>query len=423
MVKKASRKITGELVKLTQRFHTELLSGDDEQVFEELITEESSEILAAVAWPLAAYRQNRLGSILDPELNPFPGMPLPDAWSLAFQMDRGNCRSVLFKGLAEGIQRYQLDRFYPDKAIAFKDKRSVILAADTPGPLLLMPFREDENGYRIDFLVLLLFSMGVRASIFWEAASYAENNGQATYAVEYLRLAQGLKKAYTRINRLMCEHPFISCHITEARKLEIRQEMQVVERASDKLQVLTLSKQASLAVHESLLLKDYEKILQIVTNVAMAMERSPDAFAGLGEEHIRQHLVVQLNGQFPGRVTAETFNYYGKTDILIRRENDNIFVAECKFWKGAAAFAEAIDQLLRYATWRDTRLALFIFNRRRNLSNVLSQISSALKQHPAFLREEAYDTKRGFRAYLAHSGDPEQQLLITILVFDLPNDK
>jgi hypothetical protein len=43
---------------------------------------------------------------------------------------------------------------------------------------------------------------------------------------------------------------------------------------------------------------------------------------------------VQLNGQYQGQATGETFNHVGKTDILIRHENKNVFVAECKFWGG-----------------------------------------------------------------------------------------
>lgn len=41
----------------------------------------------------------------------------------------------------------------------------------------------------------------------------------------------------------------------------------------------------------------------------------------------------------------ETFNSSGKTDILIRVENRNIFIAECKFWRGPKSFGEAIEQL------------------------------------------------------------------------------
>src|ERR1700738_805507 len=35
----------------------------------------------------------------------------------------------------------------------------------------------------------------------------------------------------------------------------------------------------------------------------------------------------------------------GKTDILIRKDGKNVFIAECKFWKGEKAFLETIDQI------------------------------------------------------------------------------
>jgi hypothetical protein len=41
--------------------------------------------------------------------------------------------------------------------------------------------------------------------------------------------------------------------------------------------------------------------------------------------------LVQLNGQYEGQATGETFNFQGKTDILIRVDGQNIFVAECKY--------------------------------------------------------------------------------------------
>ena len=97
----------------------------------------------------------------------------------------------------------------------------------------------------------------------------------------------------------------------------------------------------------------YEQALKIIQDMALVMERSPEAFKSMGEEALRQHFLVQLNGQFEGKATAETFNMEGKTDILLREGDRNVFIAECKFWKGPKAFGEAIDQLLGYATWRD----------------------------------------------------------------------
>ena len=49
------------------------------------------------------------------------------------------------------------------------------------------------------------------------------------------------------------------------------------------------------------------------------MEWSPRAFVGMGEEDLRQHFLVQLNGAYEGQATGETFNFEGKTDILRAR--------------------------------------------------------------------------------------------------------
>jgi hypothetical protein len=63
---------------------------------------------------------------------------------------------------------------------------------------------------------------------------------------------------------------------------------------------------------------NYKHILTVIENMTTVMERSPTAFRGMDEESIRQHFLVQLNGHFEGAATGETFNYSGKTDILIR---------------------------------------------------------------------------------------------------------
>lgn len=79
--------------------------------------------------------------------------------------------------------------------------------------------------------------------------------------------------------------------------------------------------------------------------MVMVMERSPQTFKTLQEEDIRNHFLVQLNGQYEGQATGETFNASGKTDILIRADGKNIFIAECKFGDGLKSFTRAIEQL------------------------------------------------------------------------------
>jgi len=166
---------------------------------------------------------------------------------------------------------------------------------------------------------------------------------------------------------------------------------------------------------------EYEHILEIMSNMVHVIERSPEAFKGMREEDLRQHFLVQLNGQYEGQATGETFNFQGKTDILIRAEGRNIFIAECKFWKGPESCREAIDQLLGYASWRDTKVALLIFNRDRQLSGVLQKIPDVFKAHPNFKRQLEYRSETGFRFVLHHRDDKDRELIVTLLIFEVPS--
>ena len=127
---------------------------------------------------------------------------------------------------------------------------------------------------------------------------------------------------------------------------------------------------------------DYQEILRICTSMSLVMERSPTVFEKAEEEHIRVHYLVQLNGQFRGAATGETFN--GKTDILIRQGDKNVFVAECKFWGGYKDHLATIDQLLGYTTWRDTKTAIIIFNRNQDFTGAISEAQRAMKDHPHY---------------------------------------
>ena len=70
--------------------------------------------------------------------------------------------------------------------------------------------------------------------------------------------------------------------------------------------------------------KEYENILSIMRGMVRVMERSPNAFRNHEEEDLRWHFLIQLNGQYEGRASGETFNYNGKTDILIRENDRNV---------------------------------------------------------------------------------------------------
>lgn len=167
-------------------------------------------------------------------------------------------------------------------------------------------------------------------------------------------------------------------------------------------------------------MEQYEQALKIMQDMTLVMERSPDAFKTMNEEALRQHFLVQLNGQFEGKATGETFNMAGKTDILLREGERNVFIAECKFWKGPKAFSEAIDQLLSYATWRDGKTAILVFNRGTETSTVLAGIDATAKAHANFKRAVHWPHESGFRYVFHVSGETNRELILTLLVFHVP---
>jgi len=173
---------------------------------------------------------------------------------------------------------------------------------------------------------------------------------------------------------------------------------------------------------------EYENILEIICSMSLAMERSPRVFSGLQEEEIRDFFLVFLNGHYgwEGHVTGETFNFTGKTDILIRFEEENVFIAECKAWHGPKTLSDAIDQLLKYTTWRNTKTAILLFSRRKNFSPVLEKINDVVKTHDCY--ENEHKLKRSnlqdetIFSYIFHQPeDKSRKLLLTVMAFSIPN--
>jgi len=169
--------------------------------------------------------------------------------------------------------------------------------------------------------------------------------------------------------------------------------------------------------------EEYEFILEVIHRVVVTIERSPKTFAGMEEEDLRNVILVHLNGHYEGGATGETFNVGGKTDILIRHEGKNVFIAECKFWRGPKEFLEAIDQVLGYVGWRDTKTAVIVFNRNQDHTAVIQKIKETVLQHPCFKRAIAHHGESDLRYVFHQPGDKNREVLLAVLVFDVPATK
>jgi len=175
---------------------------------------------------------------------------------------------------------------------------------------------------------------------------------------------------------------------------------------------------------------DYESVLEVLHSMRTMIERNPTTFAKLAiqeagaidkvEERYRDLFLVMLNTIFTGEVAGEVFNGLGKTDILVRSRDRNVFIGECKFWTGPSDFLKAVDQLLGYPAWRDTKAGLLLFIRNRDVRAAIAKAGNALTEHPNFIRSGRHRNDLRHDAILRSGTDPDQRINIALLPFAIP---
>lgn len=167
--------------------------------------------------------------------------------------------------------------------------------------------------------------------------------------------------------------------------------------------------------------EDYAEILTVIRSWRDLVERLPKTFQKMSERELRDILLVVLNNQF-GPAGAEVFSREGKTDIFIWHERGAVFIAECKIWAGARGFQKAVDQLLGYLVWRDTKSALIVVVRGQDVTRVLEQADKVLREHPRYKRNSS--DVAGFPVYvLHHEGDPAREILVALVLVAIPAER
>lgn len=163
----------------------------------------------------------------------------------------------------------------------------------------------------------------------------------------------------------------------------------------------------------------YHDIVKAIHDMGVEIERHPSIYEGKDEESLRDHFLMMLAPNFPS-ATGETFNKAGKTDILIRHEGKNLFVAECAIWKGIKGFLGKIDQLLSYLTWRDSKTALVCFVRNKEIDSVLEAINNEVPKHPRFLKSESSMAEGWLRYQFTLPDDQHRTVHTAVLCFHFP---
>jgi hypothetical protein len=167
---------------------------------------------------------------------------------------------------------------------------------------------------------------------------------------------------------------------------------------------------------------DESKVLDIISvldNQGRQFEKTPATYQKLGEEDLRNILLVNLNSLFEGKATGETFCKRGKTDIYLQIDKGNILSFECKFWDGYKVYQDTIDQLLGYLTWRMNYGVIIFFSRHKNFSNVLEEGKKAIREHHSYKGSFQEVKNSHFRSYHVLPEDEKKFVQLHHLFYSL----
>lgn len=170
--------------------------------------------------------------------------------------------------------------------------------------------------------------------------------------------------------------------------------------------------------------ENYSAIISTIKNHLIATENNPKAIKTLNnEELIRDTILWFLNSNY-FVATGETFRENGKTDILISFNDRSVFVAECKIWKGSQYFSEGIDQLLGYTTWRDSKMAMIVFNlNNQDFSLVCSEAKQCMEKHLFFKRIVSCEKQNFFECEFVDPNNQDSLITIAVMCANYVNRK
>lgn len=167
--------------------------------------------------------------------------------------------------------------------------------------------------------------------------------------------------------------------------------------------------------------KMYADIIKVIYDAGKSMEKKPALYINRDEEGLRDQFLFILETRYESvTATGETFNKRGKTDIILKyaEDNTNLFIAECKFWKGELEFHKAINQLFdRYLTWRDSKVALIFFVTNKNFSSVIETIRRESSKHEYFIRSNGNRGESSFSFIFRLANDELKEVFLEIILF------
>jgi len=165
---------------------------------------------------------------------------------------------------------------------------------------------------------------------------------------------------------------------------------------------------------------DVLSLVDFIEQYTQQFEVAPRTYQKMDEEELRDLLAGMMNANYPGSTTGETFYKLGKTDISLRVDSGHVLICECKFWSGAKAYKDAVDQLFNYLTWRQNYSVLLHFCKLKDMTTAVSEGQRATSEHPSFTPGTLHtQSETRFTSRHAHPQDASKSVEVFHLFVDL----
>ena len=248
-----------------------------------------------------------------------------------------------------------------------------------------------------------------------------DNNGGAKWHINLFneRLPKEIKKIFERVKA------------EKERENSVLKELGVINHFSKQIEVPIIKKITpipflleSSSDKIAYCLNDviYKDIIKKIYELCKEFEQHNSLYRGKHEEDLRDLIIPTLNVVFKGtNSTGETFNKAGKTDIITKApDGSNIFIAECKVWYGEKELSKAIDQLLGYITWRDTRTAIILFVKKNGIIDIVKKAKNTMTQHSCYICYNGQTNDSSFSYTFHLKEDSTCQFVLELMIFHYP---
>ncbi len=200
------------------------------------------------------------------------------------------------------------------------------------------------------------------------------------------------------------------------RAMLIASEEEMEDWLKERFEPSRVSKKVKAQMNES---TQFEKLVKSIQSLCAELPRRREAFAGIGEENLRDHMLSVINPVFKGRGNGEAKNGRGKTDILVRTKdglNEHIF--ELKVWSGVESINRAIEQLGGYLTWTNRHAGILVLIHAKGFSAIVKKVRGGLERNSSVQLVEEY-SETAFRFRLAYPSDPERTITVHLELIPL----